>query len=106
MTALPELLTEPTRAFAGREQLLLIDGERVAADDGRTFATLDPATAQPITTVAQAGAEDIDRAVGAARRALDGGPWPKASAADRARLLNRLADAIEQSADELADLEA
>jgi acyl-CoA reductase-like NAD-dependent aldehyde dehydrogenase len=88
------------------QKLLLIDGEHVPAADGRTFETLDPATTQPITAVAQAGAEDVDRAVKAARAALDQGPWPKASAAGRARLLNRLADAIEQHADELAEIES
>jgi acyl-CoA reductase-like NAD-dependent aldehyde dehydrogenase len=103
---LPGQLSEPAREFVSGARQLLIGGERVAAADGRTFETLDPATAQPITTVAHAGAEDVDQAVKAARQALDEGPWPKTSAADRARLLNRLADRIEQHADELAELES
>jgi acyl-CoA reductase-like NAD-dependent aldehyde dehydrogenase len=103
---LPDQLSKPAREFVSAEQQLLIDGERVAAHEGRTFETLDPATGQPITAVAQAGSEDVDRAVTAARRALEEGPWPKASAADRARLLNRLADVIEQHADELAEIES
>jgi acyl-CoA reductase-like NAD-dependent aldehyde dehydrogenase len=103
---LPDQLSKPAREFVSAEQQLLIDGERVAAHEGRTFETLDPATGQPITAVAQAGFEDVDRAVTAARRALEEGPWPKASAADRARLLNRLADVIEQHADELAEIES
>ncbi len=72
-TALPEQLSDAAREFAGRAHELLIDGEHVPAADGRTFETLDPATGRPITTVAQAGTEDVDRAVAAARRALDVG---------------------------------
>ena len=105
-TALPEQLSPPAREFASRDQLLLIDGERVPSASGRTFQTLDPATAQPITSVAHGDAEDVDRAVAAARRALEEGPWRKASAAARARLINQLADAIEQHGDELAELES
>src|SRR5258706_11098930 len=106
VTTLPEQLSGPAREFAGREHLLLIDGERVPAADGRTFQTIDPATEKPIAEVAHAGAEDVDRAVGAARRALEQGPWSKAPAADRARLINRFADLIEENASELAELEA
>jgi acyl-CoA reductase-like NAD-dependent aldehyde dehydrogenase len=103
---LPEQLSAAAREFVSSEKQLLIDGELAPAADGRTFETLDPATAQPITSVAHGGSQDVDRAVQAARRALDQGAWAKASAAGRARLLNRLADAIEQNADELAELEA
>src|SRR5437764_6649609 len=103
---LSDQLSAPALEFVSGERRLLIGGERMTAADGRTFETLDPATGQPITTVAHAGAQDVDRAVTAARRALDEGPWPQMSAADRARLLNRLADAIEEHADELAELES
>ncbi len=106
VTTLPDELSEPARAFAGREHELLIDGAHAPAADGRTFETLDPATARPITTVAQAGPEDVDRAVQAARRALENGPWRSLSAADRGRAISRLAGLIEDSADELAELEA
>ncbi len=106
VTTLPEQLSDASRAFAAREHLLLIDGERVPAADGRTFQTIDPATEKPIAEIAHAGTEDVDRAVGAARRALEQGPWSKAPAADRARLINRFADLIEEHASELAELEA
>ena len=106
VTTLPDELSEPARAFAGREHELLIDGAHAPAADGRTFETLDPATARPITTVAQAGPEDVDRAVQAARRALEDGPWRSLSAAHRGRAISRLAGLIEDSADELAELEA
>jgi acyl-CoA reductase-like NAD-dependent aldehyde dehydrogenase len=106
VTGLPEQLSDPAKQFASRRHQLLIDGEQVAAADGRTFETVDPATGHPIAEVAHAGAEDVDRAVRAARRALEEGPWPTAPAAERARLLNRLADLVERHAGELAELEA
>jgi acyl-CoA reductase-like NAD-dependent aldehyde dehydrogenase len=105
-TALPDQLSESAREFATRDHELLIDGEHRQSTDGRTFATLDPATGEQITTVAQAGARDVDAAVAAARRALEDGPWSKGSAAGRARLLSRFADVIEQHGDELAELES
>jgi acyl-CoA reductase-like NAD-dependent aldehyde dehydrogenase len=106
LTALPEQLSDPVRQFVSAPHELLIDGERVPAADGQTFETLDPATGQPIAEVAHAGAEDVDRAVQAARRALEEGPWRDAPAAERGRLLSRLADLIEQHAGELAELES
>jgi aldehyde dehydrogenase (NAD+) len=106
VSALPDQLSEAARGFASRRHQLLIDGERADAADGRTFETLNPATARPITDLAQAGVEDVDRAVRAARRALDEGPWHTAPAAERSRLMNRLADLVEQNADELAELES
>ena len=50
VSTLPEQLSEPARGFAAAKHLLLIDGERVPAADGRTFQTLDPATAKPSPT--------------------------------------------------------
>jgi acyl-CoA reductase-like NAD-dependent aldehyde dehydrogenase len=106
VTELPDQLSDAARSFVSQPRELLIDGELVPAADGRTFETVDPATARPITTVAHAGAEDVDRAVAAARRALEEGKWGSAPAAKRARALNRLADAIEEHAEELAQLES
>src|SRR5437588_571811 len=106
VTELPEQLSDAARRFAEQEQLLLIDGERVAAADGRTFETIDPSTGRAITVAAHGGAEDVDRAVKAARQALEEGPWGKLPAAGRARIMYRLADLIEDVADELAQLES
>ncbi len=106
VTTLPDQLSESARKFAASEHQLLIDGERVPAAEGRTFETIDPATARPIAAIAHAGPEDVDRAVSAARRALQEGAWSKASAAERARLLSGLADQVEAHADELAELES
>ncbi|MCC6350490.1 MAG: aldehyde dehydrogenase family protein [Candidatus Eisenbacteria bacterium] len=84
---------------------LIIGGEAVDAASGATFETHNPATEERITTVAEAGAEDVDRAVKAARAAFESGPWPKMKPAERARVLHRLGDLILANADELARLE-
>jgi acyl-CoA reductase-like NAD-dependent aldehyde dehydrogenase len=84
---------------------LIINGEEVDAASGRTFATVNPATEEVITTVAEAGAEDVDRAVRAARAAFESGPWPKMRPAERQRILWKLGDLVMQHADELARLE-
>ncbi len=83
---------------------LIINGEAVDAADGATFTTINPATEEVITTVAEAGVEDVDRAVKAAHAALHG-PWAKMKAIDRSRVLWKLGDLILQNADELARLE-
>ena len=84
---------------------LIINGEAVDALSGATFETHNPATESLITTVAEAGAEDVDRAVQAARAAFESGPWPKMKPADRARVLHKLGDLILAHADEIARLE-
>jgi acyl-CoA reductase-like NAD-dependent aldehyde dehydrogenase len=83
---------------------LIINGEAVDAASGATFTTVNPATDEPITTVAEAGVEDVDRAVRAAHAAL-GGPWARMKAIDRSRVLWKLGDLVLQHADELARLE-
>ena len=65
---------------------LIIDGEARDAASGATFETWNPATETRITTVAEAGVEDVDLAVRAARRAFESGPWPRMKAAERARI--------------------
>lgn len=84
---------------------LLIDGQFVNAASGKTFPTLDPRTGEVIAHVAEGDAEDINRAVAAARKAFDEGPWPKMPAYQRQRILLRFADLIDQHNDELAALE-
>src|SRR3989304_7059234 len=73
-----------------------INGEFGGGVPGRTFQSLNPATNTPIADVAAGTGEDVDRAVQAARRAFDEGPWPRMSAADRARALHRIADLIDR----------
>src|SRR6185503_16298444 len=105
-SALPDALSDPARTFAQGPHRLLIGGERLDAADGRTRETLDPATGQRIAEVPQAGAEDVGRAVAAAREAFDDGRWSGIAAARRTRAMLALADAIEAHADELAELES
>jgi acyl-CoA reductase-like NAD-dependent aldehyde dehydrogenase len=106
VTAPPEALSEPARSFLAGPHDLRIGGERVAAGDGRTFESIDPATGEAVAEIAYASAEDVDRAVKAARAAFDDGPWRTAPAPERERRINALADLIEQNADELAELES
>jgi betaine-aldehyde dehydrogenase len=82
---------------------LLIDGERVAAAEGRTFESVNPADGEVFRTVAEAGTEDADRAVRAAVRAFE--EWGSRNAIQRAKVLYRWADLIEEHADELALIE-
>ena len=84
---------------------LLINGEWV--DGSRKFDTINPATGEVLTQIVEASADDVDRAVKAARYAFEDrtGPWRKMSASERGRLLWRLADLVEQNIDELAELE-
>ncbi|MFO0900854.1 MAG: aldehyde dehydrogenase family protein [Pirellulales bacterium] len=85
---------------------LLINNKWVEASDGGSFETYNPATGEVIAEVAAATAKDIDKAVKAARKALEGGSWNKMDAADRGRLLYKLADLAEENRDELAALES
>jgi aldehyde dehydrogenase (NAD+) len=85
---------------------ILINNRWVPSASGKTFATIDPSTSEEICQVAEADAADVDQAVAAARAAFERGPWRKMAASERGRLLNRLADLIEQHADELAALES
>src|SRR6202789_3115202 len=85
---------------------LFIDNKWVDPVDGGEFETYNPATGEVIANVAAGGAADIDKAVKAARRALESGPWSTMDAGDRGRLLFKLADLVEKHADELATLES
>jgi acyl-CoA reductase-like NAD-dependent aldehyde dehydrogenase len=84
---------------------LLIGGEWV--ETSKTFDTINPATGEVLTQVAEASSAEVDRAVGAARQAFGdrNGAWRKLSASERGKLLWRLADLLEQHIDEFAELE-
>ena len=82
---------------------LVIDGERVPAAEGHTFETVNPATGEVFRTVAEAGAEDADRAVRAAARAFE--DWGSRTPIQRAKVLYRWADLLEEHVDELGLLE-
>src|SRR5580698_3215983 len=83
---------------------LFIDNAWVDPAEGGSFETINPATGEPIARVAAATAPDVDRAVKAARRALESGPWHTIDAADRGLILLKLARLVEEHAGELAAL--
>ena len=95
---------QPAEANTSRKYQLFIDGQWVDADSGKTFTTPNPATGETFAEIAEADKADIDKAVAAARRALEG-KWSKMSARDRGRALYKLAQLIEERAAELAELE-
>ena len=84
---------------------LLIAGEWRDASSAKTFPTLNPADESVITTVAEAGPEDVAAAVSAARAAFERGAWPAMAAAERARILRKMADLIRERVAKLALLE-
>ena len=104
--SLPDALGAPARDFISRSHRLLIGAEQLEAADGRTFATVDPSTGREIAEVAHGGAEDVALAVAAAREAFESGPWGSMPAAGRERLMHALADALEQRAEEFAQIES
>jgi aldehyde dehydrogenase (NAD+) len=85
-------------------QKMFIGGKWVESASGKSFETVNPATGATICHVAEGDKADIDLAVKAARRAMDG-PWGRMNASSRARLLNKLADLVERDKDDLAALE-
>lgn len=97
LAASPDVKITETECF--------IDGKWVPAASGKTFATVNPATEEEITQVAEGDKEDIDAAAKAARDAFDNGPWSKMDARDRGRLIYLLADRMEAEIDDLARLE-
>jgi acyl-CoA reductase-like NAD-dependent aldehyde dehydrogenase len=95
--------TIPTR-LARPEQL--IDGRWVSSASGRTATVIGPGDGRPIGEVAAGDTTDMDRAVAAARRAFDEGPWPRMPASERGRYLLRIAALLESARDEVARLES
>lgn len=91
-------------AFLKGPKKLLINGQWVESSTGQTFETINPATKEVLCQVADGNAEDIDKAVKAARAALNG-KWGRMTPSARGKLLYRLAELIEQNAEEMAQLE-
>jgi len=89
-----------------RDVKLFINGQFRDALSGKTFASINPATGQVIARVAEAGPEDVEDAVAAARQAFDEGPWPRMKVAERAAILRRIAEGILKRKEELARLES
>ena len=89
-----------------RTYQLYINGEWVASQSKKTFAVYDPASEEVIAQVPDANGEDVNRAVAAAKAALEDGPWGATTAQERGRVLFRLAEKIRQNAAMLAELES
>ena len=99
-------LDRDVEAFVATPRQLFINGQWADAASGKTFETLNPATGETLAHVAEGGAEDIDRAVRAARKAFDHGPWSRLTPSERGRIIWRIGDLILDHADELAQLES
>ncbi len=95
-----------TTVAQGRAFMQVIDGKAVDSVSGARIDVACPSDGKVFATIPASGAEDVDRAVGAARRAFEQGPWAKMPAVERGRLLTRLSRLLEENADELAALES
>ena len=96
-----------TAEFFSRQHRMLIDGRFVLAASGKTFPVYNPATGEVVAKVPEAEAEDVDRAVIAARRAFDDGPWTHTmSNSERGQLLWKLADLLQANLEEFAEIES
>jgi betaine-aldehyde dehydrogenase len=85
---------------------LYINGDFVEPESAGSLDVIDPSTSETIAKVPDASDRDVDRAVEAARKAFDDGPWKDATAQDRGRVLFKLAEIVRQRASELAEIEA
>lgn len=94
-----------TAGISFETRKMLINGEWVAPASGKTFATLNPATGEELAQVAEGESEDVNRAVKAARRAFDSGPWRGITPSERGRMILKLADLLEANLEEFARLE-
>ena len=99
-------LDRSVEAFLRVPRQLFIDGQWSDSASGKTFDTPNPATGETLASVAEGDAEDINRAVTAARRAFDTGPWSRMTPSERGRIIWRIGDLILEHLDELAQLES
>src|ERR1700735_1923035 len=99
-------LDRDVEAFVAAPRQLFINGQWADAASGKTFETPNPATGETLARVAEGDAEDIDRAVRAARKAFDDGPWSRMTPSERGRIIWRIGDLILEHAEELAQLES
>src|SRR5262249_27835803 len=96
---------KPRRGGTMQEDRLYIAGEFCAAQSATTAESLNPATEEPGAGAARARPDATHGAVQAARAAFDAGPWPRMSQADRAKILNQIADGLQERAQEIAVIE-
>src|SRR2546425_10685857 len=98
---------ERSNAMAVTQQLyqFVIDGREAGAASGRTATVTNPATGEGVASVPVADEQDVQRAVMAARRAFDEGPWPRMPASERGRVLMRIAHLLRERVESLARTE-
>ncbi|OGP85811.1 MAG: aldehyde dehydrogenase [Deltaproteobacteria bacterium RBG_13_65_10] len=89
-----------------KDYKLYIDGKFVDSQSGETYKAVNPATEEPIAEVAKANREDTKRAIAAARKAFDEGPWPRTSARERARIMLQIAKKLAAQGTDLASIES
>ena len=99
-------LVETPKSDEVRDYKMLVGGEWVDARSGKTFESVNPYTGRAWATVPEAGDEDVDRAVKAARKAFDEGPWGTMTGTERARLMRRFAELLAENAQEIAAVES
>lgn len=105
MSSLTMQVSKKLESFLQGTKKLYINGEFVASASNKTFETPNPATGETLATLYEAGPEDVDKAVKAAREAFDRGEWRTMNPAERSRLMYKLADLMEEHKTELAQLE-
>jgi len=99
-------LDRKVQEFISAPRKMYVGGQWTEAASGRTFETPNPATGETLARVAEGDAEDIDRAVRAARRAFEEGPWGRMTPSERGRIIWRIGDLILEHVDEFAQLES
>src|SRR5579864_9669363 len=92
--------------FIDKPRQMLINGRWGNAASGKTFPSYNPATEEVLAQVAEGDREDINRAVKAARKAFEDGPWSKMTSSERGRMIWKLGDLLEQHLEEFAQLES
>jgi phenylacetaldehyde dehydrogenase len=106
MSIMTVTLDSKVEEFIAAPRQLFINGQWTDAASGKTFDTPDPATGETLARVAEGDAEDIERAVRAARKAFDEGPWSRMTPSERGRIVWKIGDLILEHVDELAQLES
>jgi len=101
-----KIAPEVSQFIAAEQRKMLIDGKWVEATSGKTFPVYNPATGEVMAHVAEGEKEDIDRAVNAARKAFDEGPWCRMTPTQRGQCIWKLAELIEHHSEEFAQLES
>ncbi len=103
-TIAPEVHPNLQKFLSKKIHPMLIGGRWVESASGKTFKTFNPATGEVLGVISEAGAQDVELAVSAAQKALNGS-WSKISPAEREKILNKIADLVESHSEELAQLE-